>query len=306
MAKDTARRDGEQGEQAGREPSRRTGGEQGERTAGERGARTGGGESARTGGRGAMAEPAEPADPAAEPAGGGKVAMVTGGSRGIGRAVVEALLRAGYRVYFGSRTQDSVNRALADLRSRHGAAVAGRPLDVRRQEQVDAFVEWVIAQAGRVDCLVNNAGMGIFGPVYGLSGDQWREVLDTNLSGAFYCIRAVAETMKEQGAGWIFNIASLASKNAMVGGAAYNASKFGLLGLSEAAMLDLRQFGVRVAAILPGSVDTSFGNPGARTGDQSWMLAPEDVAAMVLHLLTYPDRALPSLVEMRPTRPPKR
>jgi len=236
----------------------------------------------------------------------GKVAMVTGGSRGIGRAVVEALLGAGYRVYFGSRTQDSVTRALADLRSRHGAAVAGRPLDVRRQEQVDAFVEWVIAEAGRIDCLVNNAGMGTFGPVYGLSGDQWREVLDTNLSGAFYCIRAVAATMKEQGAGWIFNIASLASKNAMVGGAAYNASKFGLLGLSEAAMLDLRQFGVRVAAILPGSVETSFGSPGARGGDQSWMLAPEDVAAMVLHLLTYPDRALPSLVEMRPTRPPKR
>jgi len=142
--------------------------------------------------------------------------------------------------------------------------------------------------------------------VYGLSGDQWREVLETNLSGAFYCIRAVAGRMKEQGTGWIFNIGSLASKNAMVGGAAYNASKFGLLGLSEAAMLDLRQYGVRVAAILPGSVETSFGHPKGRGGDQSWMLAPEDVAAMVLHLLSYPDRALPSLVEMRPTRPPKR
>jgi NAD(P)-dependent dehydrogenase (short-subunit alcohol dehydrogenase family) len=243
-----------------------------------------------------------------EPAGGGggKVAMVTGGSRGIGRAVVEALLGAGYRVYFGSRTQDSVTSALADLRSRHGAAAVGRPLDVRRQEQVDAFVEWVIAEAGRIDCLVNNAGMGAFGPVYGLSGDQWREVLETNLSGAFYCLRAVAGRMKEQGAGWIFNIGSLASKNAMIGGAAYNASKFGLLGLSEAAMLDLRQFGVRVAAILPGSVETSFGHPRERGNDQSWMLAPEDVAAMVLHLLSYPDRALPSLVEMRPTRPPKR
>ena len=238
--------------------------------------------------------------------GGGKVAMVTGGSRGIGRAAVEALLGAGYRVYFGSRTQDSVTRALADLRSRHGAAAAGRPLDVRSQEQVDAFVEWVIAEAGRIDCLVNNAGQGTFGPVYGLSGDQWREVLETNLSGAFYCIRAVAGRMKEQGAGWIFNIGSLASKNAMVGGAAYNASKFGLLGLSEAAMLDLRQFGVRVAAILPGSVETSFGHPRGRGGDQSWMLAPEDVAAMILHLLSYPDRALPSLVEMRPTRPPKK
>src|SRR5207302_9911149 len=129
---------------------------------------------------------------------------------------------------------------------------------------------------------------------------------ETNLNGAFYCIRAVAGTMKEQGAGWIFNVGSLASKNALVGGAAYNASKFGLLGLSEAAMLDLRQFGVRVAAILPGSVDTSFGNPARRATDRSWMLAPEDVAATILHLLSYPDRALPSLVEVRPTHPPRR
>ncbi|HEV3456252.1 MAG TPA: SDR family oxidoreductase [Thermoanaerobaculia bacterium] len=236
----------------------------------------------------------------------GKVAIVTGGSRGIGRAVVEALLGAGYRVYFGSRSRESVDQALAELRPRHGAAIAGRPLDVRRQDQVDAFAEWVLAEAGRLDCLVNNAGMGAFGPVYGLSGDQWREVIETNLNGAFYCIRAVAGTMKDQGSGWILNIASLAGKNAMVGGAAYNASKYGLLGLSEAAMLDLRQFGVRVATILPGSVDTSFGSPAKPRGDRSWMLAPEDVAAMVLHLLSYPERALPSHVEMRPTRPPRK
>jgi 3-oxoacyl-[acyl-carrier protein] reductase len=236
----------------------------------------------------------------------GKVAMVTGGSRGIGRAVVEALLGAGFRVFFGSMSRESVERALAELRSRFGAAVAARPLDVGRQEQVDAFVEWVIAEAGRLDCLVNNAGRGTFAPVDGLTGDQWRAVLDTNLSGQFYCIRAVAGTMKKQGSGWIFNVASLAGKNPMPGGAAYNASKFGVIGLSEAAMLDLRQFGVRVAAILPGSVDTSFGDGARRGGERSWMLAPEDVAAMILHLLSYPERALPSLVEMRPTRPPRK
>jgi 3-oxoacyl-[acyl-carrier protein] reductase len=234
-----------------------------------------------------------------------KVAMVTGGSRGIGRAVVEALLGTGYRVFFGSKSRESVERTMAELGDRHGGAVAGRPLDVRHQEEVDAFADWVLAEAGRIDCLVNNAGLGTFGPVYGLSGDQWRAVLDTNLSGAFYCIRAVAGTMKEQGSGWIINIASLAGKNPMPGGAAYNASKYGLLGLSEAAMLDLRQFGVRVTAILPGSVDTSFGVPGRRD-DRSWMLAPEDVAAMIVHLLSYPERALPSLVEMRPTRPPQK
>jgi 3-oxoacyl-[acyl-carrier protein] reductase len=234
-----------------------------------------------------------------------RVAMVTGGSRGIGRAVVEGLLGAGYRVFFGSKSRESVERAMSELGASNAGAVASRPLDVRHQEQVDAFVDWVLAEAGRIDCLVNNAGLGTFGPVYGLSGDQWRAVIDTNLSGAFYCIRAVAATMKQQGAGWIFNIGSLAGKSPMPGGAAYNASKYGLLGLSEAAMLDLRQHGVRVTAILPGSVDTSFGAPGRR-GDRSWMLAPQDVAAMVVHLLSYPDRALPSLVEMRPTRPPQK
>jgi len=252
---------------------------------------------------------------------GPRVAMVTGGSRGIGRAVVEALLGAGYRVFFGSRSLESVDRALAELRQHPGAQgaqgshgshssqgfnVAGRQLDVRRQDQVDAFVEWLLAEAGHVDCLVNNAGMGAFGPVYGLSGDQWREVIETNLNGAFFCIRAVAGTMKEQGSGWILNVASLAGKSPMAGGAAYNASKYGLLGLSEAAMLDLRQFGVRVATILPGSVDTSFGSSDRPRGDRSWMLAPEDVAAMVLHLLSYPDRAMPSHVEIRPTRPPRK
>ncbi len=265
---------------------------------------------------------------------GRRVAVVTGGSRGIGRAVVEALLGAGYRVFFGSRRQDSLARTLADLAARFGPAVAARPLDVRVQAEVDAFFAWVTGQADRIDCLVNNAGLGIFGPVDGLSGDQWREVIDTNLSGPFYCLRAAAPVMKRQGSGWILNIGSLAGRNPMAGGAAYNASKFGLIGLSEAAMLDLRQSGVRVAAILPGSVDTTFGDrPGARpgpdaapsppgggpaggaggatgtsgsAGDRAWMLAPEDVAAMVLHLLSYPERALPSLVEMRPTRPPRR
>jgi 3-oxoacyl-[acyl-carrier protein] reductase len=267
-----------------------------------------------------------PAAPAAHPAvrpetprtpGAGRpVAMVTGGSRGIGRAVVDTLLDAGYRVYFGSRSQESVDRALAEIGDRLGAeapqAVAARVLDVRRQEQVDAFVDWVAGSAGRIDCLVNNAGLGIFGPVDGLSGDQWREVLETNLSGAFYCLHAVAPVMKAHGAGWIFNIASLAGKNPMIGGAAYNASKFGMIGLSEAAMLDLRPFGVRVAAILPGSVDTSFGSrarserEGQESKERAWMLAPQDIAAMVLHLLSYPERALPSLVEMRPSRPPRR
>lgn len=227
----------------------------------------------------------------------GKIAIVTGGSRGIGRGVVEALLEAGWRVRFCSRSPESVKRAEAELAEKFGDAVRGQAVDVRSQEEVDAFV----GEESRIDCLVNNARLGIFGPVDELTGDQWREVIETNLSGCFYFLRAVAPVMKRQGSGWIFNVASLAGRNPMAGGAAYNASKFGLIGMSEAAMLDLRSHGVRVAAILPGSVDTGFGRGG---GDGSWKLQPEDIASMVLHLLSYPPHALPSLVEMRPAKPP--
>ncbi|HEX3526316.1 MAG TPA: SDR family oxidoreductase [Thermoanaerobaculia bacterium] len=236
-----------------------------------------------------------------------RIAIVTGGSRGIGHGIATDLLAEGWHVFLCSRSQEFLEEALRDLGGRFGGVVAGRPVDVRRQEEVDAFVAWVFGEAGRIDCLVNNAGLGRFGPVDELTGDQWREVLQTNLDGAFYFIRAVAPVMKRQGDGWIFNIASLAGKNPMAGGAAYNASKFGLIGLSEAAMLDLRQFGVRVSAILPGSVDTGFGRGSGRNErkDRDWMLRPEDIAAMILHLLSYPQHALPSRIEMRPSRPPK-
>jgi len=178
-------------------------------------------------------------------------------------------------------------------------------VDARNQQEVDRFVEETLRQEGRVDCLVNNAGVGTFAPVDELSGDQWREVIETNLSGYFYFLRAVAPAMKRQGEGWIFNVASLAAKNPFANGAAYNASKFGVIGLSEAAMLDLRPHGIRVAALLPGSVATDFSHPSGKAQDQSWKLQPADIASMILHLLTYPANALPSLVEMRPAKPPK-
>ncbi len=235
----------------------------------------------------------------------GKVALVTGGSRGIGYAIAEALLADGWRVELCARTAASADAAARELAARHGERVRGREVDVRRQEQVDAYVAAVLAEAGRIDCLVNNAGLGVFAPVDAIAGDEWRTVIETNLSGAFYFIRAVAPVMKSQGGGWIFNIASLAGKNPFAGGSAYNASKFGMVGLSEAAMLDLRHDGIRVAAILPGSVDTEFHAGRHQTG-REWMLAPEDVAQAVLDLMRYPQRALPSLVEMRPSQPPKK
>jgi NAD(P)-dependent dehydrogenase (short-subunit alcohol dehydrogenase family) len=231
-----------------------------------------------------------------------RTAIVTGGSRGIGRAIVEALLDNGWRVWLCSRSPASVDAALGALAGR--GEVAGEAVDVREQEQVDRWVEKVVAAAGHVDCLVNNAGLGRFAPVDEIGGDEWREVLRTNLDGAFYFTRAVAPHMRSRGSGFIFNVASLAGKNPFAGGAAYNASKFGMIGFSEASMLDLRHDGIRVAAILPGSVDTAFFD--GRSEERSWMLSPEDVARTVLDLLAFPDRALPSRVELRPSRPPRK
>ncbi|HWN41575.1 MAG TPA: SDR family NAD(P)-dependent oxidoreductase, partial [Thermoanaerobaculia bacterium] len=164
------------------------------------------------------------------------IAIVTGGSRGIGRGIAEALLAEGWKVWICSRSQGSVDSAVQEM----GGQVQGRPVDVRDQGQVEGFTKEVVDAEGRIDCLVNNAGLGHFAPVDEISGDQFREVIETNLNGCFYFIRAVAPAMKKQGAGWIVNIASLAGKNPFAGGSAYNASKFGLLGMSEAAMLDLR------------------------------------------------------------------
>jgi len=226
------------------------------------------------------------------------VAIVTGGSRGIGRAVVEGLADRGWTVWFCSRREESVAAAQEKLRERWGNRIRGAAIDVRDPGRVASFVESVLAAEGRIDLLVNNAGLGRFAPVDELSPEEWDESIATNLSGAFYALRAVAPGMRDAGSGWIVNVASLAARHPFAGGAAYNASKFGLLGMSEAAMLDLRPHGVRVTTILPGSVDTDFG--AGKGGD--WKLRPEDVARAILDLLDYPPRALPSRVELRPTR----
>jgi NAD(P)-dependent dehydrogenase (short-subunit alcohol dehydrogenase family) len=234
-----------------------------------------------------------------------KVAIVTGGSRGIGRACVDALLEAGWVVELSSLRPESARAAQAELAATYGERVAATAVDVREADQVEAWVEDVRKRRGRLDLLVNNAGLGRFGSILDLSRDEWREVIETNLDGAYFALAAAARIMVADGThGWIINIASLASKNPFAGGAAYNASKFGLLGLSEAAMLDLRPHGIRVVAVLPGSVDTGFAHRGS--GDRSWMIAPEDLGRLVLDLLATPERTLPSLIEVRPTFPQKR
>jgi NAD(P)-dependent dehydrogenase (short-subunit alcohol dehydrogenase family) len=233
------------------------------------------------------------------------VALITGGSRGIGRAIVETLAQADWRVYFCSRSRDALAQADQELRAKFGEQVSGWLCDVTEEDQIDELIGRVANEEGRIDCLVNNAGIGHFEPVDQISSEDWRRVIDTNLNGAFYGIRAVAPVMRSQGSGWIINIVSLAANHPFARGAAYNASKAGLVALSEAAMLDLRQHGIRVAAILPGSVRTEFSHPQPGA-DDTWKLAPSDVARTVGDLLAYPDRALPSLIELRPTKPPRK
>ncbi len=232
-----------------------------------------------------------------------RAAIVTGGSRGIGRAVVETLLHQGWKVTFCGRSPEGVEACYQSQFVRFPGRIWGKVCDVRDERAVAEFVEAAFEAMGRLDLLVSNAGLGFFAPVDEIPPERFREVLETNLLGAFLCLRAVVPIMKRQGEGWIVHIASLAAKNPFAGGAAYNASKFGLLGFSEAAMLDLRHHGIRVAAICPGSVATDF-TPGGT--DAPWKLAPEDVARAVYDLIEYPDRALPSLIELRPSRPPKR
>lgn len=238
-------------------------------------------------------------------------ALVTGGSRGIGRAVVQALLGDGWTVDFCSRSEESVNEALEHFHQQleDPERVEGRPVDVGEQDEVDAWVDDVAGRRGGLHLVVNNAGVGRFHPVDEMSGDAWREQIRTNLDGPFYVTRAAAPHLRDADGGVIVNVASLAARHPFAGGAGYNASKFGLLGLSDASMLDLRKYDVRVVAILPGSVDTEFhasAHPEDRDdGDDSkneWMLRPDDVARAVLDVLSYPVRALPSRIELRPTR----
>ena len=233
-----------------------------------------------------------------------RVALVTGGTRGIGAAIVRRLAADGFSVFLSGRTEGSVRDALARC-AKEGLPVRGFPADARREEDQRHLVESTAREGGRLDVLVNNAGIGRFGPVDEMRPEDFREVLETNLFGPFYAVRHAAPIMKKGGGGFIVNIASLAGVNAFAGGSAYNASKFALLGFSDAAMLDLRHAGVRMATVLPGSVATDWAHSHGNQ-DASWMLAPEDVAEAVADLVRFPDRAIPSRIDLRPSRPPRK
>ena len=224
-------------------------------------------------------------------------ALVTGGTRGIGRAIAEAIVSAGGRVMINGRRQDAVDAAVRAL----GSNAAGMMADVRDRAAVDRVVAETATRFGGLDTLVNNAGVGIFKDVTSLTDEDWDRVIGTNLTGVFYCCRAAVPEIKRAGGGWIINIASLAARNYFATAGAYCASKAGLVALSEALMLEVRDAGIKVSVIMPGSVATEFSG-SRRPADESWKLAPADIAAVVMDLLRNPSRSLPSKVEIRPAR----
>ena len=230
-----------------------------------------------------------------------KTALVTGGTKGIGRAIAESLIKAGARVTITARNEDEIKAAVSQLNAIGPGTATGHVCDVRDYNQVKS----VFADLDGLDILINNAGVGIFASVESMSVEDFHTVLETNVFGVFYCCHEAIPLMKKRGGGYIINISSLAGANPHAEMAAYNASKFGLNGFSEALMQEVRHDGIKVSYIMPGSVNTAFG--GDEPSDaKSWQLQPSDIAEVVIDLLSYPDRALPSRVEIRPSRPPKR
>jgi 3-oxoacyl-[acyl-carrier protein] reductase len=232
----------------------------------------------------------------------GKTALVTGATRGIGFAIARALAVAGATVAICGRDREGVDQAVRRLTNESKGKVVGKVADVRASTDVAKLFDWLDGETEGLDILVNNAGLGVMKSTAELTVEDWQKTIETNLSGAFYCSREALRRLKNRGRGYIIHIGSLAGKNAFAGGAAYNASKFGLHGLSEAMMLDHRHDNVRVTHIMPGSVDTGFGG-GAAGAD--WKIAPEDIGEIVLMLLRMPERTLVSQVEVRPAKPRK-
>lgn len=234
----------------------------------------------------------------------GKSAIVTGSTRGIGLAVAENLIAEKVNVVITARHEDDVNRTVERLIQEHGGKAIGTVCDLRDPDQVGKLIRICVDSFGGLDILINNAGIGIFKSVETMSPHEWRDVIATNLDGVFYCCHFALPEMKKNGGGFIINISSLAGKNPFATGSAYNASKHALTGFSEALMQEVRYDDIRVAYIMPGSVDTSFS--GVHGKGESWKLSAQDVAGVVIDTLKRHPRCLTSRIEMRPTKPPKK
>lgn len=232
-----------------------------------------------------------------------KTALVTGGSKGIGYGVAEVLINQGIRVAITSRSQESADQAAAALNKIKDGYALGIQADVRDLASQQKAVDTLLDKWGQLDYVIANAGVGHFAPIQELTLEQWQETIDINLTGVFYTAKAtVAELAKTEG--YFITIASLAGANFFEKGSAYNASKFGLVGFTQAIMLDLRKDGIKVSTIMPGSVATYF--DGNEPSDKdAWKIQPEDIGQLVADLIKMPARTLPSKVEVRPSRPGK-
>ena len=231
-----------------------------------------------------------------------KTAIITGGSTGIGFGIAAALVQSDFNVTITSRSGERALEAAEKLKKIGDGEVLGVEADVRKLADQEEAVRLTLEKWGRIDLVVANAGVGVFGSVEELTVDQWNETIETNLTGPFFSIKASVEALKKT-QGYFITISSLAGTNFFAGGSAYNASKFGLTGFTQAVMLDLRQSGIRVSTIMPGSVASNFNNhiPDDKDG---WKIQIEDIGQLVVDLIKINPRTLPSKIEVRPTKPP--
>lgn len=230
----------------------------------------------------------------------GKVAIITGGSKGIGYGIAEAMLEQGMKVAITSRSQEAADKAAKALGN--SDQIIGIEADVRNYESQQKVVEKVVEKWGKLDTMIANAGVGHFVDVEDMTVEQWQEVIDVNLTGVFFSTKAALAALKKS-KGYLMTVSSLAGTNFFAKGAAYNASKFGVVGFSQAVMLDVRSAEVKVTTIMPGSVATHF-NDHPVTEKEAWKIQPEDIGQMVIDLLRMNPRTLPSKVEVRPAVPP--
>lgn len=225
-----------------------------------------------------------------------KVIYITGGSKGIGFGIAQTLLASGARVAISSRSLGAAQAAAAKL----GGDVLAVESDVSSMADESKAIQAVVAHFGSLDVLVANAGVGHFAPIDVITEQEWNETINTNLTGVFNSVKASIESLKKS-EGYIITIASLAGTNFFETAAAYNASKFGLVGFTQAIMLDLRKYGIKVSTIMPGSVATHF-NDHTPTDADAWKIQPEDIGELVLDLLQMNPRTLPSKIEVRPAK----
>jgi 3-oxoacyl-[acyl-carrier protein] reductase len=230
-----------------------------------------------------------------------KTALITGGSKGIGYGVAEALIKDGIKVAITSRTQSIADEAASELNKIKEGYAIGIESDVRNLASQEKAVQTILSNWGRLDYVIANAGVGHFAPIQTLTSQQWQETIDINLTGTFNSIKAAYESLKET-QGYFITISSLAGTNFFAAGGAYNASKFGVVGFSQAIMIDLRKDGIKVTTIMPGSVATEFG--GHKPSDKdAWKIQSEDIGQIVSDLIKMPARTLPSKIEVRPSMP---